>query len=99
MRWFLAIPPLILLLLFTLSNADTVPLKLWPFDWKYEMPLSVAILTAAGLGLLLGGLLVWITELGQRRRARRAEETVRLLEEQIRDLKARLPVTVPPPGG
>jgi hypothetical protein len=36
-------------------------------------------------------LLVWIAELGQRRRARRAEQTVRLLEAQVQELRSRLP--------
>ena len=36
-------------------------------------------------------MLVWIAELGQRRRARRAEQTARLLEAQMQDLKARVP--------
>jgi len=43
------------------------------------------------LAFLLGGVLVWASELAQRRRARRAEQTVRLLEAQMQDLKARLP--------
>jgi hypothetical protein len=36
---------------------------------------------------------VWVSELNQRRRARRAEQTIRMLEQQIEDLKAR---TQPP---
>jgi hypothetical protein len=38
--------------------------------------------------------------LAQRRRARRAEQTARLLEAQVQELKARLsrPLMPPPPG-
>ena len=41
------------------------------------------------IAFLLGALVVWMSELSQRRRARRAERTVRLLEAQIEALKAR----------
>jgi lipopolysaccharide assembly protein A len=41
------------------------------------------------IAFLLGALVVWMSELSQRRRARRAERTVRLLEAQIEALQAR----------
>ena len=43
------------------------------------------------IAFLAGGAIVWLSELGQRRRARHAEQTVRLLEAQVQDLKTRLP--------
>jgi hypothetical protein len=51
------------------------------------------------IAFLFGALLVWMSALGQRRRARRAEHTARALEEQVRELKARLavkPAVLPP---
>ena len=52
------------------------------------------------IAFLLGGALVWINELGQRRRASRAERASRQLEDQVNDLKARLPTPIAaPPGG
>jgi len=39
------------------------------------------------IAFLLGALVVWTSELGQRRRARRAEHTVRLLEAQVQQLR------------
>ena len=44
----------------------------------------------SGFAFLLGGAMVWVSELAQRRRARRAEQAVRLLEAQVQELKARL---------
>jgi uncharacterized integral membrane protein len=93
MRLILASPFLLVMVLFALSNTGTTHLTLWPTDFSLEMPLSLAILAAMAIAFLLGGLVVWIAELGQRRRARRAEQTVRLLETQVQDLKARLPAT------
>jgi uncharacterized integral membrane protein len=91
MRLLVLAPFLLLLVLFALSNTAPVRLRLWPTGLSLEAPLSLAILGAMGLAFLIGGLLVWIAELGQRRRARRAEQTVRLLEAQVQELKSRLP--------
>jgi putative membrane protein len=93
MRLLIAAPFLLLLVLFALSNPEPVRLTLWPTDFTLQLPLSLAILGAMGIAFLIGGMLVWFNELGQRRRARRAEETVRLLEAQVTELKARVPAT------
>jgi putative membrane protein len=91
MRWLILAPFLLLLVLFALSNTKPVRVDLWPTGWSLDAPLSLAILGAMALAFLIGGLLVWIAELGQRRRARRAEQAVRLLEVQVQELKSRLP--------
>jgi putative membrane protein len=91
MRWLILAPFLLLLVLFALSNTSPVRVGLWPTGWSLEAPLSLAILGAMALAFLVGGLLVWIAELGQRRRAQRAEHAVRLLEAQVQELKSRLP--------
>jgi uncharacterized integral membrane protein len=82
------------LVLFALSNTEPVRLGLWPTDYDIELPLSLAILTAMAIAFILGALVVWMSVLAQRRRARRAERTVRLLESQVQDLKAMTPPTV-----
>jgi lipopolysaccharide assembly protein A len=74
---------------FALSNMDPVRLGLWPTDYTIDVPISLAILTGMALGFLVGGLLVWVAELGQRRRARRAERTVRLLQAKLDEVQAR----------
>jgi lipopolysaccharide assembly protein A len=86
------------LVLFALSNTGTVRLGLWPTDYAIEVPLSASILVAMAIAFLLGALLVWFSLLSQRRRARRAERTVRLLQAQVESLKARTtsPLSLPP---
>ena len=80
---------------FELSNMQVVRLGLWPTDYFIDVPLSLAILTAMALGFLLGGLVVWTAEVRQRRRARRAERTVRMLQAKVDELQARQgPVTL-----
>ena len=91
LRIVIAVPLLLVLVLFALSNTEAVRLTLWPTDYSMELPLSIAILGAMGVAFLVGGFIVWMAELGQRRRARRAEHAVRLLEAQVLELKARLP--------
>jgi putative membrane protein len=96
MRLLIALPLLLLLVLFALSNRQPVSLYVWPTDYAATLPLSLAMLGFMAIAFLAGGLLVWVSELVQRRRARRAEHTVRLLEAQVQELKARLPDPSPP---
>ena len=88
MGLLLAIPFLLLLLLFALSNREIVRVGLWPTDWSVEIMLSVLVLGGAAIAFLFGALTVWLAEIGRRRRLRRAERAVALLEAQVRDLKA-----------
>jgi lipopolysaccharide assembly protein A len=98
MRLLISLPLLLLLVLFALSNTEPVRLGLWPTDYVLQAPLSLAVLGGMAIAFLAGGAIVWISELGQRRRARQAEQTVRLLEAQVQELKARLPQPqLPPP--
>ncbi len=88
MGLLLAVPFLLLLLLFALSNREMVRVALWPTDWNVDVMLSVAVLVAAAIAFLLGALTVWLAELGRRRRLRQAEHKVILLEDQLRALKS-----------
>jgi lipopolysaccharide assembly protein A len=98
MRLLIAIPLLLVLLLFALSNKTPVRLGIWPTDFTLQLPLSLAVLGGMAIAFLAGGLIVWLSELSQRRRARHAEQAVRLLEAQVQELKARLPqAQLPPP--
>ena len=96
MRLLIGLPLLLLLVLFALSNTAPVRLQLWPTDYALEIPLSLAVLGATALAFIAGGTTVWVSELAQRRRARRAEHAVRLLEAQVQELKARLSEARPP---
>jgi uncharacterized integral membrane protein len=103
----LAAPFLLVLIAFTLSNTQDVAVGIWPLDYGVQEPLSLVVLAGMAVAFLLGGLLVWGSAVGQRRRARRAEADVRMLKEQVSALKDRLarPVqaapaatALPPPG-
>jgi uncharacterized integral membrane protein len=83
---------------FALTNRQVVTLGLWPADYVIEVPVGLGILAAMAVALILGGITVWISVIGERRRARRAERAVRLLEAQIEELKARVSpsIALPP---
>jgi uncharacterized integral membrane protein len=83
------------LALFALSNTEMVTLGIWPTDYTVQVHLSLAILVAMAFAFFLGGVLVWFSALAQRRRANRAERTIRLLEAQIEELKARPALALP----
>ena len=97
-RLLILLPFLLVLVLFELSNRQEVTLGLWPTDLTLQIPLSLAILAGIALGMVLGGLLVWITSLSRWRRARRAEDRARLLEARLSDMRTSLashPATPP----
>jgi uncharacterized integral membrane protein len=85
------------LVLFALSNTEMVRLGIWPTDYTLEVHLSLAILIAMAVAFLLGAMVVWVSELSQRRRARRAEHAVRLLEAEIEALKATAATSISAP--
>lgn len=89
MRVLIAIPLLVILVAFALSNQQVVQLGLWPTDILVDIPLSVAVLVAAGVFFVVGGFMTWTTALAARARARGAERTVRQLEAQVEAMRAR----------
>ena len=97
MRLLISLPILLLLVLFALSNTAPVQIGIWPTGLSLHAPLSLVVLGGMAIAFLLGGILVWFAELGQRRRARRAERTIRALEAQVQELKARVPQPALPP--
>ena len=89
MRVLVAIPLIVVLVAFALSNQQVVRLGLWPTDILVDMPLSVAVLVAAGLFFVVGGFMTWTTTLAARARARSAERAVRQLQAQVEAMRVR----------
>ena len=90
LRILIAVPLLLIVVLFALSNRAPVAFGLWPTDIVVTLPLSLAVLGAMAVAFLAGALVLWLSVLAARRRARRAEHMARLLEAQVAELKARL---------
>ena len=83
-------PLLFVLVLFALSNPQAVHLGLWPTDFVVDLPLSIAILLSMAVACVGGALLLWLSAVAARLRARRAEAAVKTLEAQVAELKKRL---------
>ena len=98
MRVLLAVPFLVLLVLFTLSNTRPVQLALWPLDVTVDIPLAIAVLASMAVGVLIGGLMVWLPALRHRLRARRAEQRARRLQTSLDRAVAQHTARLPPAG-
>ncbi len=92
----LALPLLLVLVLFALSNAQSVHLAFWPTDLGVDVPLSLVVLGGMAIAFVVGALVLWVSAVSARGRARRAERKVRELEGRVKVLEA-LPVTYPQP--
>ncbi|MBC7636378.1 MAG: LapA family protein [Acetobacteraceae bacterium] len=93
-RIVLALPFLVVLVSFVLSNPNTVVIRLWPTDLAQSMPLSIAILSGMAVAFLLGAVMIWFNAIAARYAARQANLRVAALEAQVRAQEARAPATV-----
>jgi lipopolysaccharide assembly protein A len=99
LRLLITVPFLLVLIVFSACNQD--PIQIWLLDWGWKSSVGVLTLIVAASFFILGAVSVWFAELRQRGRARRAEQQVRTLEEQIAELRRQqaethMPVTPPP---
>lgn len=78
-----AIPFLLVIVLFALSNQQSQVFTLWPTDLSVELPLSLAVLGVALAFFVAGGLLAWGSVLRLRGKLRRAQRTAKALEDQL----------------
>jgi len=84
LRFLILVPFLILLIAFALSNPQPVSLGMWPTDFSVEVPVSLAILAAAGLFFFLGALFVWFGSVTARTRLRVASRRTAALQAELR---------------
>ncbi len=90
LRAIVAAIVVVLIVIFALSNKQRVVLGFWPTGYTWETPLSVAVLIVAAVFFIGGALLGSSGAMAARRRARRAEARLRVIEAQ------RPPVAVSP---
>jgi len=96
LRWLMAAPFLLLLVLFVLSNTQTVTLRLWPTDLALPIPLAIAVLGGMAIGLLAGALMLWFGKLAARHAAARAQARIAALEAQLRQPQPTAPANALP---
>jgi len=72
----------LLIVIFALSNRQPVGVGFWPTGYVWTVPLSLAVLAVAALFFIGGALLGRSGAASARRRARRAEAALRVIEAQ-----------------
>ena len=81
--WLLALPVSLLAAVFAVANRHDLRLQLWPLPWSLDLPVYLAVLVPLVLGMVLGGLAVWLgghrTRVAARHHRRRAESLERQL--------------------
>jgi uncharacterized integral membrane protein len=82
-RLLLALVALVFIIAFAIANRTPVDVSFAPFPITIELPLYGAFLWGLVIGVLVGGIGVWLGSLPHRRRARRLNSKVGSLEHQV----------------
>ena len=89
LRLLITLPFLVLLVVFAIYNQEIVTISM-PGGYSRQTSPAVLVMVVAVVFFLVGAVAVWFAELRQRRRARRAEQSVRGLEAQLAELRLQL---------
>ena len=87
LRLLLALVALIVIVAFAVANRTPVDVSFAPFPITVELPLYGAFLWGLVLGVLIGGIGVWLSGVSKRRQARSLRSKVWALENQVNVLK------------
>ena len=71
--------------LFSLSNQETIVLKLLPFAFVVEAPIYLILLIVLFIGVFLGGICTWVSSAGARRRMRQQARRLKWLDTKLRE--------------
>lgn len=89
----------IFLILFAVSNRETVSIGLWPLPFLVELPLYLLFFLSLLIGALIGAGGAWIAGRSDRRELRRRRRRIEALERELLATQAQLaerPETPPP---
>ena len=73
----------ILLILFAVSNRETVSLALWPLPFLVDLPLYLLFFLSLFVGALIGASAVWIAGRRDRRELRHRRRRIEALEREL----------------
>jgi uncharacterized integral membrane protein len=71
LSWLIGAPVTVVAVLFAVINRHNVLVDLWPLPWEVQLPLYLLVLAALAIGLVIGGVLVWLSGSSVRGRARK----------------------------
>lgn len=78
------------LVLFALSNRDSVSLGLWPLPFLIQLPLYLLVLATALTGFVVGEVAAWVSDRRRRREIRERGRRIAALERELAATQARL---------
>ena len=81
--WLLALPVSLLAAVFAVANRHDLRLQLWPLPWSLDLPVYLAVLVPLVLGMVRGGLAVWLAGHRTRAAARHHRRRAESLERQL----------------
>jgi hypothetical protein len=89
------------LILFAVSNRETISLSLWPLPFLVALPLYLPFFLSLLVGILIGGCAAWISGSRDRSELRRRRRRIEALERELAVTQSRLedgtaPVTALP---
>lgn len=87
LRLIIGIVALVLVIAFAIANRGVVQVGLAPFPTTIELPVYGIFLLGLVIGVLVGGIGVWIGGHAKRREARKARNRAWALENQLNLLK------------
>lgn len=88
--WLIAVPLLVAVPLFAVSNLKTVELTIWPLPFVIYVPVFVVALVGLAIGFFAGGTVAWLNAGRARARARSAERAVRARDIEIEELRRKI---------
>jgi uncharacterized integral membrane protein len=93
--WIVLALAALLLILFAVSNRETVSVGLWPLPDLVELPLFLVVLGTFLVAFLFGELVSWVGGWRWRREARRSRERIAMLERELEAERAQRAGTAP----
>jgi uncharacterized integral membrane protein len=89
LTWIVTAPIVALVVLFSVSNLDQVPLHLWPLPFDLNIAIWLMSLIELFVGFLLGAIVTWMSDGRRRRNARMLARRVKDLEQQLAEARDR----------
>lgn len=91
LSWLLALPFAAAAIVFAVSNLHSVHLELWPLPFTVDVPVYIAVLGPLAVGMIVGGIIVWLAGGRHRRLARQNRRRAEQLERQLEGLRQPAP--------
>lgn len=88
----------IFLILFAVSNRETVSVGLWPLPFLADLPLYLLCFLSLLVGALIGVVAAWAVGRHDRRELRARRRRIDALERELAATQSQLSDRLPPPG-